>query len=804
MQNHKPMKNNIHIDRQKEFTAQSFMKFMREEMPMPEIKKNQPEILFISSYPPRECGIATYTQDLIDALENKFSDSFAIRICALGNENEKHIYPAQVSYILETDKASSYLKLAEDINNNNSIEMVMIQHEFGLFHTNESDLRQFLNELHKPTMLVFHTVLPRPDKTLWQNVKQMATIVDSIVVMTNTSSNILMRDYDISKEKITVIGHGTHLVEHTDKKFLKAKYELTGKKVLSTFGLLSSGKSIETTLNALPEIIADNPDAVFLIIGKTHPSVVKNEGENYRNMLLEKIRELHLQDHVRFVNRFLSLPELLEYLQMTDIYLFTSKDPNQAVSGTFSYAISCGCPIISTPIPHAVEVLKDETGVIIDFENSLQLAIEVNRLLADDALRARITANGLHRIVPNAWENSALAHALLFNKVSDRKMPLEYKIPSVNLDHIKKMTTSFGMIQFSKINHPDIDSGYTLDDNARALISMCQHYELTKDESDLKYIGIYFNFIRFCLRPDGYFLNYVDERKLFTEQNNQTNLADSNGRAIWALGYLISKGELLPAGLVLSAEKVLQTALQMVDKVYSTRAMAFIIKGLYYWNSRRNSSKNISCIQLLANRMMQMYRHEAKDDWQWFEDYLTYANSLLPESMLFAYMATGDLAYKDIAKTSFDFLLSKTFHDGSIKVVSNKGWMHVGDELVPEKIGGEQPIDVAYTILALSKFYDVFKNPDYLKKMQAAFNWFMGKNHLNQIIYNPRTGGCFDGLEDIHVNLNQGAESTVSYLMARLTVEKYFSSQKLRLSKMGENQKLHLFRSAGYLQSTNT
>ncbi|MBC7605562.1 MAG: glycosyltransferase [Burkholderiales bacterium] len=793
------MINNSPLNRTNEFAAKKIRRLISDErFELQEIKNKLPEILLLSSYPPRECGIATYTQDLIKALNNKFKDSFAIRICALASENEKHIYPEEVRHVLDTDDSNSYIKLAEDINMNAAIRMVMVQHEFGLFRNNELDFSRFLKILVKPVSLVFHTVLPRPDEFLKSNVQDLAHLAEAIVVMTHSSLDILVRDYDILEEKIMVIGHGTHLVEHTDKKILKRKYDLQGKKVLATFGLLSSGKSIETTLNALPEIIKQNPEVVFLIIGKTHPSVFKKEGENYRNRLIEQIETLGIQEQVKFINRFLTLSDLLEYLQMADVYLFTSKDPNQAVSGTFSYAISCGCPIISTPIPHACEVLKNGSGIIIDFENSGQLAIEVNRLLADDTLRSNISSNGLHKIAPNAWENSALTHALLFNKIIGKPISLHYRVPALNLNHIKKMTTSFGMIQFSIINHPDIDSGYTLDDNARALIAMCQHFELTRDEEDIKYIYTYFNFIKFCLRPNGYFLNYVDERKEFTEQNSQTNLADSNGRAIWALGYLISISELLPIDLVLKAESTLRVALENADKVYSTRAMAFIIKGVYYRNIKKHSVENVALIRQLADRMVQMFRHEAKESWLWFENYLTYANSILPEALLCAYMATGELIYKVIAKTSFDFLLAKIFTEKSIKVISNKGWLHVGEELIPEKLGGEQPIDVAYSILALSKFYEVFQENVYLKKMEIAFDWFLGNNHLNQIIYNPCTGGCFDGLEDTNVNLNQGAESTVSYLMARLTIAKYFSADQTQPPKFAINQKVHFLRPTNY------
>jgi glycosyltransferase involved in cell wall biosynthesis len=748
------------------------MRRISNELPAEDTNNKLPGILFITTYPPRQCGIATYSEDLIGSLKNKFDHSFNIHICPLESENEKHVYTDEIKYILDTSSPESFIQLAKKINSDPDIRIVMIQHEFGFFENTENEFTQFLLALTKPVIMVFHTVIPHPDEALKIKVQQLSGAAVSIIVMTHISEGILVTDYEIAGEKITVIPHGTHLVLHSDKELLKSKYKLTGKKVLSTFGLLGPGKSIETTLEALPAIIKKNPDVVFLVIGKTHPSIIKHDGEKYRTMLEAKVSSLQLQQHVHFINSYLPLTDLLEYLQLTDIYLFTSRDPNQAVSGTFSYAISCGCPVISTPIPHAREVLKDDAGIIIDFENSKQLTEAVNRLLEDEQLRKNIGSNGLHRMASTAWENSAIAHALLFEKISDAQIELKYNLPAINLTHIKKLTTGFGMIQFSKINQPDIDSGYTLDDNARAMISMCQYYELTRDETAIEYITIYFNFIKYCLQPDGYFLNYVDEKKKFTEQNKSTNLADSNGRAIWALGYLISMTGVLPSDLTNEAAATMQKALMNVNKIYSTRAMAFAIKGLYYRNKKNKTIRGTSLIRQLANRLVQMYRHEAESEWQWFESYLTYANSILPEAMLCAWLATGEQIYKDIAKTSFDFLLSKTFGENSIRVISNKTWLHKENIAVYITAGGEQPIDVAYTVLAMHKFYDVFKDEAYLRRMEISFNWFLGNNHLQQVIYNPRTGGCYDGLEESYVNLNQGAESTVSYLMSRLTVEK--------------------------------
>lgn len=728
------------------------------------------EILFVTSYPPRECGIATYSQDLIKSLNNKFSNSLSIHVCALENNESHYEYPSEVTETLNTSNALAFDTMAEKINQNGDIKIVLIQHEFGFFAEQELAFLRFIHSITKPIVMVFHTVLPKPIEFQKSKIQYIATECKSIIVMTNRSAEILIEEYNIPKEKISVIAHGTHLVPHLSKNVLKEKYDLTDRKVLSTFGLLSSGKSIETTIDALPTIVAKNPNVMFLIIGKTHPEVKKHDGEQYREMLEQKVRQLKLTDNVRFINNYLALPELLEYLQLTDIYLFTTNDPNQAVSGTFAYAMSCACPIISTPIPHAQEVLTNDTGIIFDFRNSDQLANAVLKLLNDEDLRKNISSNTLQKIVSTAWENSAVEHAMLFESIASQSISLQYNVPEISLTHIQKMTTDVGFIQFSKINQPDIESGYTLDDNARALIAMCMYYKSTKDNSCINDINIYLSFLKFCLQPSGTFMNYVDKNNRFTVQNFEVNLDDSNGRTIWALGYLLSLKDILPAETITTAEFIITKALPHIVKIHSTRAMAFAIKGLYYYSSINKSPANMELAEKLSNRLVQMYQHESTKSWEWFEDYLTYANSILPEAMVYAWLLTKEKKYEDIAKMSMNFLLSQIFNENGIEVISNRSWLQKGQELGQF---GEQPIDVAYTIMSLSTFYDVFESEEYRKKMEIAFNWFLGKNRLHQIVYNPCTGGCYDGLEDSNVNLNQGAESTISYLMARLTIEKY-------------------------------
>ena len=764
-------KNSINLFKKPNYLIYHNNEFDDNKVLMNKNTKRLPEVLFVTSYPPRECGIATYSNDLMNAINDKFNKSFSLKVCALESPSETYIYNSDVDYTINTSVKEEYVELAYTINRNEAIELIVIEHEFGFFVTQQEAFLTFLSLLQKPVLITFHTVLPSPSLSLKTYVNQILSHCHQVTVMTNHSAKILVNEYEISEYKINVIAHGTHLVPLLDKNILKEKYNFTGKKVFSTFGLLSEGKNIETTLNALPQVIIENPEALFLIIGKTHPIVKKEQGEIYRNSLEKKVSELDLKNHVLFINEYLPLPTLLDYLQLTDIYLFTSKDRHQAVSGTFSYAVSCGCPIISTPIPHACEVLNNESGIIIDFEDSTQLSEALILLLNNNKKREEMTMNGLHHIANTAWENNAIAHALLFNEIIENNVSLKYSLPPINLKHIDRMTTNFGMVQFSKINEPDLTTGYTLDDNARALIAICMQYDNTNDKADLDKIIIYFNFIKYCLQPNGNFLNYVNEQKEFTEQNFETNLADSNGRAIWAIGFLISRNN-LPVELIKEANLLMQKAMLNINKIHSTRAMAFTIKGLFYFYKTNGNLQSSLYIKLLANRMVQMYKHESSKGWEWFESYLTYANSLLSEALLMAGIALKNDEYKVIAYESFKFIISKTFDTKGIKVISNQSWLQKGKVAATF---GEQPIDVAYTISALKLFYEYFKEPFFLTKMEVAFNWFLGQNHLHQIVYNPCTGGCYDGLEEHNVNLNQGAESTISYLNARLIVENYFN-----------------------------
>lgn len=735
-------------------------------------KKKAP-ILMLTTFPPRECGIATYSQDLMSSVNNAFGSSCAIGICALYDSKHPLGESGDFSYRLNTDVAESYDDLASKINDSENIKMVMIQHEFGLFNGCSDRFINFLKSIQKPVIVGFHTVIPDPDPEFITHVTAIASCAKALTVMTNSSRNILIDNYGIDASKINVIPHGTHLIKHKNKLKLKLKYGLEGKTVLSTFGLLGPGKSIETTLDALPKIIIEYPNVMFLILGKTHPTLVKNDGEAYRDFLVDKIKDLKLEGHVKFVNEFLPLNSLLEYLQLTDIYLFTSKDPNQAVSGTFAYAMSCGCPIISTPIPHAKEFLSENKGLLFNFGNSEQLSDHIRILLNDKNYRKNLGLNGLHASAATSWENSALAHADLFQKFTPA-MELKHQKSDIKLDHVHRMTTDVGMIQFSKLNHPDISSGYTLDDNARALIVICEYYKLTKNEDLMPSLMKYLRFILKCQRIDGRFYNYVNEKQQFTNQNECVNLEDSNGRAIWALGHLLAIEHLVPSRYLRAfncARDCFEDFMPNASEFNSPRALAFLIKGIALSGLIQSDAAYNVVMRQMGSKLIALYKHESTNDWKWFEPYLTYGNSVLPEALLDIYRLTKIESYKVAAFESFNFLLNHLFVADKFSVIPNKTWFYRGDDLKECSLAGQQPIDVAYTILAFKKFHGHFPNEGYDHKMELAFSWFMGNNHLNQIVYNPCTNGCFDGLELENVNLNQGAESTLSYLLARLAFE---------------------------------
>ena len=698
------------------------------------------KILFVCSYPPRECGIATFSQDLIRTLKRCFGSTMDIEVCALENECcDANDYPEEVTYKIDAQELNSFFQVANKLNERDDIGMVCVQHEFGLFGGNYgSHLVAFLLKLDIPISCVFHTVLPNPDKKRTKIMQALDDLSEKLIVLTNKSAEILVSDYHIDTNKIAVIPHGTHIVLWKEKQRLKNRYGFQNKNVLSTFGLLSENKNIETALRALPKILQKFPNTVYLVLGKTHPEILKREGETYRNALLTIVDDLDIKDHVIFINEYLELTRLLEYLSLSDVYLFSSKDPNQAVSGTFAYAMSCGNPVISTPIPHSKECLDPSTGILLnDFEDPIEISDAVIDLLEQPFIATSMGKNAFIKMRAFSWENVAISYSDIFQDYLQYDDPLDFSLPSIKTDHIEDMTTDFGMLQFSNFSEPDTSFGYTLDDNARALIAMLMYYKKKRNDKVLRLIEIYMDFIVFCQQDDGLFYNYVDYEEQFTNQNTEVNLEDSNGRAIWALGYVLSDTENLPKSLVAKAENCFKNVIQNVADFNSPRAIGFILKGLYYYQENEPNTQYNQLADTLAEELLRIFNITSDKKWEWFEDYLTYANSILPEALLYAWLITKNKKYKDVAETTFDFLLSQYFMKGQIKVISNDGWFHKRNK---RTFHGEQPIEVAYTILSLDLFYRVTHKKKYAKQLHTAFSWFLGNNHLKQIMYNPVNG----------------------------------------------------------------
>ena len=738
-------------------------------------RTEKPKILLMSTFPPTECGIATFSTDLYQAVSHQFGGCLDMVKCELST-GYNHFNPSE--YHLNPRVLEDYKHTANVINSDKNIKLVHIQHEFGLFGGSYGKyLFAFLETINSPVLITFHTVLPNPNEELKNVVRTLNYYASGIVVMTKQSAKILIDDYQIAAEKITIIPHGTHLIAWKEKNEIKKKYGLINRQILSTFGLIGPGKSIETALKALPEIKEKIPSIIYLIIGKTHPNTITNGVDEYRLYLHKLAKQLSVEDHVIFLDHYLQLAELLEILQATDLYLFTSKDPNQAVSGTFSYAMSCACPIIATSIPHTRELLNSDIGKIIEINNSSQLAKGSIEILSNPLLKKEMSLNAYEKSQATIWENIAVLQAETYINNLDKPLELQYNYDPIKLDHLKNLTTDFGIIQFSKINIPDLNSGYTLDDNARALIAMCHFHKFHPDKENLKSIIVYLNFIDRCQTKDGSFINFIDRFKNNHIKNDYVNLEDSNARAIWALGTVLNNRKNLPENYASIAYGILEKTLNWVPKTMSPRSIAFLIKGIYLCEGVLSFESRKNMIISLAEKLVTRYDLNHEKNWNWFEEYLTYANSVLPEAMLYAYKITKEEIYKDIAHQSFNFLLKQLFVQDSFRAISNNGWSHKDLQNTKERYG-EQPIDVAYTIESLALFYETFKEPRYLYLAKRAFSWFLGNNHLKQLIYNPLTGGCHDGLEENNVNLNQGAESTICYLMARLTLERMLKPAK--------------------------
>src|SRR3989344_1052661 len=500
-------------------------------MKLPKGKANY--VIQISSYPPRECGIATFTRDISNALDHKFNPAVKSKVVALKNDPTSIFnYGDRVINEINAQDIENYVNLAKEINSHEDIKLVNIQHEFGLFGGSWGGfIIPFLQVVEKPVVTTFHSVLDNVNEEEEEEVKNVVRAIanksTALVVMNQLSKEVLEKKYGVPGSKIHLIYHGIPQVPFEPSDKFKEELGLEGKTVLTTFGFLSSNKGIQYAIRALPEVVKKYPGLVYMIVGATHPNVVRSDGETYRNFLISEVNRLGLENHVKFYNKYLHVDELIKYLKATDIYISPTIDAGQSVSGTLSYALGCGRPVISTATSYARHIVNDRVGALVPIKNSKAISKKLLDFLGDDKKIKSMSVEAYEQTRPMTWPNIATSYFKLYQKFADLESE-ESKLPELKFDHLKRMTDKFGIFHFAKYSKPEKRYGYSLDDNARALVAAVKSYKTSPSEENLDLIRTYLNFIKYTQKPEGTFSNIVSYKK----RRDGTNDEDVQGRAI--------------------------------------------------------------------------------------------------------------------------------------------------------------------------------------------------------------------------------------------------------------------------------
>ncbi len=719
-------------------------------------------IVFLSTYPPRECGIATFTQDLLLLSQKLLGTRVNCKVAALNlSPLDTYKYPPEVEWEIDQNDRKAYITLAQTINNDKNISGVIIQHEYGIFGGEEGEkILSFMKNCRKPMLVTLHTILPQPHPKMKEVTSHIIKLATTIVVLTQNSKKIIEEIYPHSIGKAFIIPHGIHDSKFSDSEKYKKILELEHHTILSTFGLLSRNKGIGFVIRALPEVIKKYPKVLYLILGETHPVIRRKEGEKYRIELAMLIKKLGLKKYVRFYDQYLTLADLIEFLKATDIYIATSTNPNQAVSGTFSYALGTGRAVISTEFAQAKEIITPEVGRLVPIKNSPALTTALLDLLSDEKRLRKMNRTAYQITRPMLWSNVAKQYIhLLMRTVA----------PAINLKHLHTLTDEFGLFQFAREAVPNKDFGYTLDDNARALIvcSLLLQQKRSKEVEDLA--EIYFSFIKKCQLPDGSFINYIGHNKVETEQNTRENLEDAQSRAMWALSVVIANKK-LSSKMREQAQQIFLLTLKNGGKPQSLRARAFIIKSYAIAQEHLSNEREelVNHIKEHADVLISSLQENSHKSWRWFEQHLTYNNAILPEALLIAGSIIKNEIYTHSGIQSLQFLIKKTFSSNLYRPIGHSRWYK---NLKERSQYDQQPEDPSSMILALVTAYKNTHNEEYKNLAIKCFSWFLGYNTLNKSLYDAESGGCYDGLHADRVNLNQGAESLISYLMANITIK---------------------------------
>ncbi len=688
-------------------------------------------------------------------------------VCALNiSSHNAHNYPAEVIRVIDSGSPASYLEAAGAINKKADQTIVIIQHEYGIYGSHYGqNLIPFLKALKCPVITTLHTVLAKPPAEMKAVTKGIVALSDQLVTLTRSSYDSLLARYPASKSKLNLIEHGIHPTLFRQADEVKPQLKLAKHRVLMTFGLLSRNKGIEFALKALPAIVTRYPDVLYLIIGETHPDVLRYEGEAYRSELRKLSKELGMEAHVRFIGDYLPVSKILTYLQATDIYIAPSLDPQQAVSGTLSYALGAGTAVISTGFSQAKEILGKEVGRIVPIGNSAAISREAIKLLSNPLSLEIMRQSAYGSTRSMLWSNVASNY---ITKAASLAMKSGYRLkslPRVKLDHINRMTDEYGLIQFATGRRSNPKSGYTLDDNARALQavnSLARLYPEKLYECDRLSVS-YLKVIRVCLsyNPPVNYLSAISSKA--TEQNYNEDFSDSFGRAYYAL-QTAAFGPLKKA----QKARLLIKKLPVLAGDATPRTVAFYLLGACAAFDSSNP-RTAKPIKLLADRLVKVYRQNAAPEWRWFEPIMTYANGQLCASLLEAARLTGLPIYKKVGLESLDFLCSACFMGQVYVPIGQKGWYHREGA---RTLFDQQPEDVFAAVQALASAYSLTGRRKYLELAGKAFSWFLGNNLMGLRLYDDKTGGCRDGLTPKGVNKNEGAESTLAYLQARLIVER--------------------------------
>jgi glycosyltransferase involved in cell wall biosynthesis len=732
------------------------------------------EIANISTFLPRECGIATFSNNLLNSIVSSNNDDLKIGtyVVSLDKDNEGYKYSDIVKHTIRQNHMSDYINAAQFINFSQA-NLCILQHEYGIFGGESGTyILSLIHNLRIPVIVIFHTVLEEPSYTQKIIVQKLSREASKVVVMSDLAINFLQTIYGVPKNKIAKIGHGVPDFKFMNNSLSNKRFDFKGKKVLLTFGLINRNKGIETVLEALGEVIKKHPEIIYIILGKTHPNVLKESGEEYRNFLHQLVQKYSLSQNIYFYNYFVSDKELFDYLSATDIYIIPYLNKAQMTSGPLSYALGAGCAVLSTPFWHAEELLREGRGKLFEFGDYQSLSKILIGLLDKPnemlALRKKAYDYGRKLIWPEAGKQYV---ELILNILkSDKKIKVKEEhiinpmvMPTFSLKHIQRLTYNTGIIQHATYNIPNLKTGYSIDDNARALLMTLMAWDQLKDEKALDLLPKYLSFINYMQNEDGTFRNLLSFDHQYLDEKGTE---DSFGRTIWALGYLIHKPP-DPGFFQLSLE-MFSKAIPNFKKIKEVRSLSYTINGLYHYLKRNPSDEKILNILKDLTAKIISRIDDAKDkDWIWFENKITYANGIIPLALFYSYKILKNKRILKTAKEVLTFLEKIKFRNNYLDIIGNNGWYEKGGE--PAQFA-QQPLNATAIVLAYYQAYSATKNTYYLNKMYIAYLWFLGENELSIPLYNFDTKGCADGLENFGVNKNQGAESTISYLIAHLKV----------------------------------